>query len=194
MVRLVPILAIAGGLGLAAMHWGGGEPVAQARTPAASAPAKTAAAAGAVATGSVSGLPIPRFVSLKSDKVNVRRGPGNDQDVAWVFSRAGLPVEITAEWDNWRRIRDADGAEGWVFQSLLSGRRTAVVAPWAKDPTLPLRRRADGDATVVARLQPQVLASVSECTGTWCRIWGEGFDGWIEQESLFGVYPGEEFN
>jgi len=74
-----------------------------------------------------SGLPIPRYVSLKSDHVNVRAGPTKDNDVAWVFTRSGLPVEITAEFENWRRVRDSEGAEGWVYHSLLSGRRTAVV-------------------------------------------------------------------
>ena len=72
---------------------------------------------------------MPRFVSLKSDRVNVRAGPNKDQDVAWVYTRAGMPVEITAEFENWRRIRDWEGAEGWVYHSLLSGRRTAVVVP-----------------------------------------------------------------
>ena len=91
----------------------------------------------------MSGLPLPRFVSLKSDEVNVRRGAGKEHDVLWTYHRAGLPVEIIAEWDNWRRIRDADGADGWVFHSLLSGRRSALVAPWATEPTLPLRRSAE---------------------------------------------------
>ena len=77
----------------------------------------------AIATGSVSGLPVPRFVSLKSDRVNVRSGPNKDQDVRWVYTRAGMPVEVTAEFENWRRIRDWEGAEGWVYHSLLSGKR-----------------------------------------------------------------------
>ncbi len=84
-----------------------------------------------------SGLPLPRFVSLKSDRVNVRAGPGQSHRVAWVFSRAGLPVEIVAEFENWRRIRDSDGSEGWVFHSLLSGRRTGVVAPWSGERRSP---------------------------------------------------------
>jgi len=84
------------------------------------------------ATGK-SALPLPRFVSLKSDKVNVRKGPSTDQAIVWVFSRAGLPVEVIAESDNWRRVRDSEGADGWVFHSLLSARRTALVTPWSKD-------------------------------------------------------------
>ena len=82
-------------------------------------------AAGEAPPGPASGLPVPRFVSLKSDRVNVRGGPTKDHDVAWVYTRAGMPVEITAEFENWRRIRDWEGAEGWVYHSLLSGRRTA---------------------------------------------------------------------
>src|SRR3954470_16731832 len=82
---------------------------------------------------SSSGLPVPRYVSLKSDHVNVRAGPTKDNDVAWVYTRAGLPVEITAEFENWRRVRDSEGAEGWVYHSLLSGRRTAVVTMKHKD-------------------------------------------------------------
>ena len=68
-----------------------------------------------------SGLPVPRYVSLKSDHVNVRAGPTKDNDVAWVYTRSGLPVEITAEFENWRRVRDSEGAEGWVYHSLLVG-------------------------------------------------------------------------
>ncbi|MGY2931450.1 SH3-like domain-containing protein [Bradyrhizobium sp. GM6.1] len=85
-----------------------------------------------------SGLPVPRYVSLKSDHVNVRAGPTKDNDVAWVYTRSGLPVEITAEFENWRRVRDSEGAEGWVYHSLLSGRRTAVVTMKHKDELAPI--------------------------------------------------------
>src|SRR6476619_5164570 len=85
-----------------------------------------------------SGLPVPRYVSLKSDHVNVRAGPTKDNDVAWVYTRSGLPVEITAEFENWRRVRDSEGAEGWVYHSLLSGRRTAVITMKTKDELAPL--------------------------------------------------------
>ena len=159
-----------------------------------SAPAQAAKSNGAMAVGAVTGLPLPRFVSLKSSEVNVRRGAGTEHDVVWSYHRAGLPVEIIAEWDNWRRIRDADGADGWVFHRLLGARRTALVAPWATEPVLPLRQSDAPDSSVVAQLQPKVLANVSACNGTWCRISGQGFDGWIEQEKLFGVYPGEQFD
>lgn len=144
--------------------------------------------------GQSSGLPVPRFVSLKSDKVNVRGGPTKDHDVAWMFTRSGLPVEVTAEFDNWRRIRDWEGAEGWVYHSLLSGKRTAIVAASRKqkDELLPLHASADGQSAVVARLQPGVLGQVKKCTGAWCRVIGSGFDGWVPQERLWGVYPNEK--
>src|SRR5579871_6461730 len=82
------------------------------------------------------GLPLPRFASLKSDHVNVRGGPDKDHDVAWIYTRPSLPVEITAEFENWRKIRDRDGSEGWVYHTLLSGKRTAYVArPKSKSGT-----------------------------------------------------------
>ena len=153
-----------------------------------------AAAAEQVATGTASGLPVPRFVSLKSDKVNVRAGPTKDHDVAWVYSRAALPVEVTAEFENWRRIRDWEGAEGWVYHSLLSGRRTALVAPQSKgkDELVALHDKPDSASAVTARLQHGVLGSVKRCQNGWCRVVGEGFDGWIEQPRLWGVYPDEK--
>lgn len=139
------------------------------------------------------GLPLPRFVSLKADNVNVRRGPGQEYDIAFTFVRAGLPVEITQEFDTWRKIRDSEGAEGWVFHSLLSGKRTALVAPWEKGGPFAARSDPDSKATVVAYLEPRVIADVKECTGTWCRISVKGYEGWIEQERLWGVYPNEVF-
>jgi len=151
-----------------------------------------ARAAGDLTTGSVSGLPVPRFVSLKSDKVNVRGGPNQDQEVRWVYTRAGMPVEITAEFENWRRIRDWEGAEGWVYHSLLSGKRTAVVVPNLKDELVPLYESADLKSAVVAKLQAGVQGALQSCSGAWCEIRGKGFDGWIRQDRLWGAYPNEK--
>ena len=152
------------------------------------------AAASAGNTGSASGLPVPHFVSLKSDHVNVRVGPTKDNEVRWVYTRAGLPVEITAEFENWRRVRDSEGAEGWVYHSLLSGRRTAVVIMKHKDDLAPLYERADSTSRVAARLQEGVVAQVRHCNAAWCRITGNGFDGYIEQQRLWGVYPDEKID
>ena len=142
--------------------------------------------------GSASGLPLPRFVSLKADKVNMHIGPAKNHEVKWLYQRSGLPVEITAEFENWRRIRDSDGTEGWVYHSLLSGRRTGVVTSKSKDELIPLHERADAKSAVIAQLQPGVLGSVKRCSGGWCRMYGQNFDGWIPQERLWGVYPNEK--
>ena len=108
---------------------------------------------------------MPRYVSLKTDRVNLREGPSKDHRTAWVFQRAGLPVEIVAEYETWRRIRDSEGTEGWVLHSLLSGRRTALVMPWAKTDS---RRSAcstaaDEKGGMVAHLQPGVIANIKAC-------------------------------
>ncbi|MEH6952000.1 SH3 domain-containing protein [Nitrobacter sp. NHB1] len=143
---------------------------------------------------STSGLPIPRYVSLKSDHVNVRVGPTKDNDVSWVYTKAGLPVEITAEFENWRRIRDSEGAEGWVYHSLLSGRRTAVVTMKHKDDLAQLYSSADTASAVAARLQAGVVTQVKHCAAGWCHVAGDGFDGWIQQQRLWGVYADEKIN
>jgi SH3-like domain-containing protein len=142
-------------------------------------------------TGTASGLPLPRFVSLKSDRVNVRAGPTKDHQVAFVFTRPALPVEIVAEFETWRRIRDWEGSEGWVYHSLLSGRRTAIVSRSAKDDLVTLHQTPTVASEVVARLEPGVVGMVKTCKDGWCRITGESFDGWAVQDRLWGVYPGE---
>jgi SH3-like domain-containing protein len=139
-----------------------------------------------------SGLPVPRYVSLKSDHVNVRAGPTKDNDVAWVYTKVGLPVEITAEYENWRRVRDSEGAEGWVYHSLLSGRRTAVVTMKSKDELASIYDSPDAKSAVAAKLQAGVVAQVKRCNNGWCRVIGTGFDGWIEQQRLWGVYADEK--
>jgi SH3-like domain-containing protein len=152
-------------------------------------------AAAAEKVGTDSGLPIPRFASLKADKVNVRKGPSTDQAIVWVFARAGLPVEVIAESDNWRRVRDSTGAAGWVFHSLLSGRRTALISPWVKDgKTVPLYRSKSTSASVVAKLQPNVLANIVSCDGKWCEISVDDYSGYVQQELLWGAYRGEVIN
>jgi SH3-like domain-containing protein len=148
---------------------------------------------GQVSQKGSSGLPLPRFVSLKAEKVNVRRGPSSDHAVAWVFHRRGMPVEIVAEFDNWRRIRDSDGDEGWILHSMLSGKRTATVAPWRAGQAMGLYHTA-GEPGMVARLQAGVIGEIETCTGQWCRISAGDYDGWIQQSMLWGVYPGESLD
>ena len=140
-----------------------------------------------------SALPVPRFVSLKSDKVNVRKGPSTDQAIVWVFSRAGLPVEVIAESDNWRRVRDSEGADGWVFHSLLSARRTALVMPWSKDEErVRLYSSNSTGSRAVAELQSGVLGNVLSCDGEWCNVSVDDYSGYVQQDKLWGVYKGEE--
>lgn len=151
-----------------------------------------AAAPARAGNDTTSSLPVPRFVSLKTDRVNVRGGPDKDHDVTFIYTRIGWPVEITAEFENWRRVRDSDGSEGWVYHSMLSGKRMAVVRLKAGADLAPLRAKPDAQSSVTARLQSGVLGTVKQCTGTWCRLVGEGFDGWVEQSRLWGVYPDEK--
>jgi SH3-like domain-containing protein len=147
----------------------------------------------AMVTTGKDGLPVPRFVSLKSDKVNVRKGPATDQAIVWVFSRAGLPVEVIAESDNWRRVRDSEGADGWVFHSLLSARRTVLVTPWSKDHSnVPLYSSKSTSSRPVAQLQANVLGNVMNCDGEWCELSVDDYTGYVQQDQLWGVYKGEE--
>ena len=150
-----------------------------------------ASLAAADPVGTVTGLPLPRYASLKTDRVNLREGPSKDHATKWVYQRAGLPVEITAEFDIWRKVRDSEGAEGWVLHSLLSGRRTALVGVGKKGATFKIYTQPRGGA-VAATLQSGVIASVYGCDGAWCLIGGEGYKGYIEQVALWGVYPNEK--
>ncbi|MBP1851665.1 SH3 domain-containing protein [Rhizobium halophytocola] len=151
----------------------------------------------AQSTKGASGLPLPRYVSLKARSVNLRVGPGTDYAVSWRFQKDGLPVEIIQEYDNWRRVRDADGTEGWINQSLLSGERTAMAAPWmksnGKDVYVNMRRDSLDSSSIVAKLQPGVVMRLDECTGNWCKAEAGGVEGWVVQAEIWGAYPGEAF-
>ncbi len=138
-----------------------------------------------------SGLPLPRFVSLSAGTVNVRVGPARTYKIKWTFNKRGLPVEIVREYGNWRRVRDVEGEDGWIHRSLLSGRRTAIVAPWSDTETIPLLEEARATAPPVAYLEPFVLAKVERCDGSWCAISGNNWKGLVPQRTLWGVYPSE---
>ena len=144
-----------------------------------------------------SGLVVPRFVSLKSDPVNLRTGPGLKYPKAWVFRRAGLPVEIIQEHDQWRRVRDSEGASGWILGALLSARRTALVQPWEAKNGKPnklidLRADATTRSGAIARLEPGTLANVRSCDGKSCYVSVGKYRGYLDQTVLWGVYPGEQ--
>jgi SH3-like domain-containing protein len=141
-----------------------------------------------------SGLPIPRFVSLKTEKVNVRKGPSSDHAVAWVYQSKGLPVEITAEFETWRRIRDAEGTEGWILHNMLAAKRTALIAPSRKDTFINLMTSPSVESGAVAKLASGVQGEIKTCDGKWCHIIASGYDGYIDQNMIWGAYPGEVVN
>lgn len=149
-----------------------------------------------------SGLPLPRFATTRSTPINVRVGPGTKYDVAWVYVKAGVPVEIVQEFDTWRKIRDVDGSEGWVHQNLLSGKRAGLVAPWAKDETIALRSRSNAEAGVRAYLPNGFRVEISECDGKWCAVnattsvdgKSATYSGYLPQGEIWGAYENEVFD
>ena len=133
--------------------------------------------------GKETGLRVPRFVSMNSSKVNVRAGPGTRYPIKWVFQRKTLPVQIIAESDTWRKIRDFEGIEGWVHQRMLSGRRRAVVTGAIQQ----LKREPQETAKTVALLEPGVILRLEKCSGAWCLVEGRSYEGWIGRQSIWGV-------
>lgn len=134
-------------------------------------------------------LPVPRFVTLAADEVNVRTGPGTRYPIRIVIRRGGLPVEIVKEHETWRKIRDVDGDEGWVHKAMLSGRRAVII----KGQIQPLLRKPDDTAPPVAKLEPGVIASLQACTAEWCDLKASSYEGWIRKTALWGVYAHETF-
>ncbi|MBW6401688.1 hypothetical protein KPL78_27800 [Roseomonas sp. HJA6] len=180
--------AAAGAAGAAA-----GAATARPPAPAAPAPAPATPPEPQPSVGSVTSLPLPRFAALRSDEVNLRTGPGTRFPIEWTYQRRELPVEITREFELWRRIRDPDGTEGWVHQSTLMGRRSAIVrgAPGSETP---LRRRPEPDAAPVARLRPGVIVRLRQCEAgnPWCEAQTGDYRGYIRRADLWGVLPDEE--
>jgi len=140
-------------------------------------------------TGVVTGLPLPRFVSLRSDTVYVRSGPGMRYPVKWVYQRREYPLQITQEFDTWRKVRDIDMEEGWVHQSLLSGNRHVLIRG---DGPATMYRKPASDARAVAQVEPGVVAKFDECEDTWCKVSVSGYEGWLLKDLLWGVYEHEE--
>lgn len=138
-------------------------------------------------------LPVPRFVSIRSNAANLHVGPGNQYPVEWKYVRANLPLEVIAEFDTWRLVRDFQGTQGWIHKSLLNGRRHVIILNKIRS----LRTVPDKSSSVVAHVQPGVVAKVSECQRDWCKISvqskeGKNYKGWISRRSLWGTYPNEE--
>lgn len=143
--------------------------------------------------GRETGLPIPRFVSLKARQARMRVGPSTEYATKWVYLAPGLPFEILEEYGHWRQVRDYDGISGWMSAALLSGQRTATVGPWLKE-AVPLRDGPYPEAAIAAKLGPRVLLHITSCTGKWCKVsvQKQSLAGYVRQDELWGAYPGEE--
>lgn len=133
--------------------------------------------------GPVTNLPLPRFVSLKADEANVRRGPGTDHRIDWVFQRRDMPLQVIAEYSHWRKVADRDGASGWVHYTLLSGVRTVLV----EEDMTALRAQPGPEAPVNAYAELGVIARLGECAEGWCWIIADGGRGWAEARALWGA-------
>lgn len=138
--------------------------------------------------GRSTGLPLPRFVSLGSDRVNVRYGPGKEFEIAWVYARQGLPVRITAEFDTWRKIEDYEGATGWIHSSLLSNERTIMIRGEVRE----LKRTPEAQSRAVLRAEPGVIGRLFDCEDAWCQVEVAGRRGWLMRSEFFGTVEGEE--
>lgn len=137
-----------------------------------------------------SNLEIPRFVTLKSNRVNMRAGPGKDYPIQWEYRREGLPLKVIGEFDVWRKVADHEGTIGWMHVRTLSVRRMVLVT----DTTVKIHRRADTEAPVIAVAEQGVIAELETCRGGWCKIKSEPVTGWIARRSLWGLLDGEQFN
>ncbi len=139
----------------------------------------------------VTGYPLPRFVSIRAKEAYVRTGPGTKYPVKWVINKVGLPVEITLEFENWRKIKVYDGVEGGIHQSLLSGRRHALISA---DEAVPLFRKPDRESIQKAFVEPLAMGVLEECIKVWCLIESEGYEGWVERKYIWGIYENEIFD
>lgn len=182
LVWALPTLADGNGDGSASAEQSGGI----------DAPARSAGDAGAPRdpnVGSVTQLPLPRFVSLKTGRGNARRGPGLTHRIDWVFTRAGMPLKITAEYENWRRVEDQDGAGGWVHYSLLSGARSVLVTTDMSQ----FLETPEADADVIYQAELNVVGKLLACSADWARVAVDGEKGWVKKSALWGVDAAEVF-
>ena len=133
-------------------------------------------------------LPVPRFVSLHADRINLRTGPGRQYPIEWVLTRKDMPVEVIAQFEHWRRIRDWEGTAGWVQERMVAGRRTVIVG---KGGERPLHQQPQPASAVIARAASGVVARLLECQASWCRVETDNLSGWMRRSDIWGVYPDE---
>ena len=139
--------------------------------------------------GPVTNLPLPRYVSLKANEANARRGPDQSHRIDWVYKRRDLPLRVTAEFEHWRRVEDIEGKGGWMHYALLSGIRTVMV----QTDMTQLYHRPDTGSAQTALLERGVIARLRECQRDWCRLEVDGARGWSEKRHLWGVEMEDEF-
>ncbi|PCI61076.1 MAG: hypothetical protein COB37_08840 [Kordiimonadales bacterium] len=136
-----------------------------------------------------SGNPIPRFISIRDDKALMRTGPGRQYPIKWVFKRKYLPLEVVAEYDVWRQVRDNEGAMGWMHSQLFirGGRRFAVI----RGKTRSLFRDKSLDSPIAITAEAGVIGEIIACEGIWCQINIQDHTAWIERRHLWGIYKNE---
>jgi SH3-like domain-containing protein len=141
--------------------------------------------------GTSTKLPLPRFVSLRADQVNLRVGPGDQYPIQWLYQRTGLPVEVLREYDVWRLVVDSDGTKGWVHEATLVGTRHFVIN--ATGPVMIMHSPADG-AAPSAQLMPGVVGLIEHCDATsdWCRVRVAHAAGWLKRSEFWGAFPHEQ--
>ncbi len=139
--------------------------------------------------GSVTQLPVPRFVSLRSDDVNVRAGPGFQYPVNWVYQREGLPVEIIGEFNVWRQILAPDGGTGWVHEATIRAKRGFYVTA----DEAALLSAARPNASIVAYLKNGVSGSLLRCSADsqYCKVAIKYETGYLARADFWGTFPNE---
>lgn len=151
--------------------------------------------------GPVTGLPLPRFVILKSQETNLRKGPDIKYPIVWVYKQKGYPMEVIAEFENWRKLRDSDGAEGWVHENLITGTRNVRIIANnyvsqnmfypVRDNEVILFHNPDESSYPKARLQFGAIGKLKKCQVQWCQVKFENTIGWVHKSNLWGVYQNE---
>ena len=132
--------------------------------------------------GRVTGLEIPRFVSLKNNKTFVRRGPGKSYRIDWILEKPGLPLKIIAEHNHWRHVEDFQGDRGWVYFRLLSGKRTIITIK----ENVQLRKKNDQRSKPIAVLEQSVIGKLIKATEDSCQAWFQDYKGWVGKGQVWG--------
>ena len=135
----------------------------------------------------VTDLRLPRYVSVKADEANVRTGPGVRYQIKWVLKRKQMPLEVIAEFEQWRKVRDIQGDEGWAHRSMLTNKRTAIIT----GDTQTMRRNPSSESSSIARLEVGVIGELLECNKRFCKLRSQDYKGWVDRDFVWGVYPDE---